>query len=539
MPDTAKPDDKRRVYIADFTAHKARADKAWSDRDPFQKLYNDACEFGIPYRQDAEQIGKGAQRLERVFDSTAIDSAFRAAGQLHQDLFPPDFFKLAPGPIAKAAGKQDKDQLAEFARQLELVTLQVMPFFQTGEFDTASAEMCIDLLPGTGVLFPVEGDDRNPVRWICIPFSQIALACDAYGRVVLIVWRCKQSYRAIKTAFPKGAFPSEFEDAYKATPDSECELRQDFVEDPATGNWTFVAYVEKSTAPITEDQYRVQPMATPRFHRVPGEAYGRGRLLLALPTIKTLNKATELTLKAAAIQLLGIWGYRPGGSFNPDTVRLGPGEFWPMQGTGGVLGPDVTRLDTSSGKVDVGTLITSDLRQQVQSMLGDDRLPADGATPRSATEIMERIKRISQNQLGAYGRVVNETVPVLVRRVVEILYRRKLIAQDIQIDDLLIKVDVISPIAAAVKAAAHSRMIDFLQLVISLKGDPLAANLIVYVDETLRTIGNDFMPASLMVPGDTAKDLERTVGVMATKIAAQMVEAQKKAGAAAVSEATA
>jgi hypothetical protein len=68
-----------------------------------------------------------------------------------------------------------------------------------------------------------------------------------------------------------------------------------------------------------------------RYHRVPGEPYGRGPILLALPTIKTLNKAVELTLKAAAIQMLGIWGYRPGGSFNPDTVRLGPGEIWPMQ----------------------------------------------------------------------------------------------------------------------------------------------------------------------------------------------------------------
>jgi hypothetical protein len=47
-------------------------------------------------------------------------------------------------------------------------------------------------------------------------------------------------------------------------------------------------------------------------------------VLFALPTIKTVNKAQELTLKAAAIQLLGIWGFRAGGTFNPDTVRLGP-----------------------------------------------------------------------------------------------------------------------------------------------------------------------------------------------------------------------
>src|SRR5262249_10141999 len=163
----------------------------------------------------------------------------------------------------------------------------------------------------------------------------------------------------------------------------------------------FAAYLKESEGAIVEETYKTQPMAVPRYHRVPGEPYGRGPIILAMPTIKTLNKALELTLKSAAIQMLGIWGYRPGGAFNPDTVRLGPGEFWPMQATGGVLGPDVTRLDTASGKVDVGQLVTQELRLQVQSMLGDDRLPEKGATPVSATEIMARMKRIQQNYMGA------------------------------------------------------------------------------------------------------------------------------------------
>jgi hypothetical protein len=249
----------------------------------------------------------------------------------------------------------------------------------------------------------------------------------------------------------------------------------------------------------------------------------------ALPTIKTLNKAAELTLKSAAIQMLGIWGYRPGSAFNPDTVRLGPGEFWPMQATGGVLGPDVTRLDPAAGRVDVGQLISQDLRLQVQSMLGDDRLPGETGTPKSATEIMARLKRITQNYLGAYGRVVNETVPVIVKRVIEILYRRKLIDQDIQIDTLLIKVDVLSPIAAAVKAAAHNRITDFFELCLAMKGDPLAVNLIMKVDDALRTIGSDLMPASLIWSADESKALEQTIAQMAGQLAQAMVRQQGQA----------
>lgn len=521
---------KAKYYIADFKTHKTRADKCWSDRDYWQKLYDDACEFAIPYRKSAHRAGKGAQNVDRLFDSTAIESAFRAAGQLHQDLFPPGFFKLGPGAISKAA--LNKSASAQLAQQLESLTHVIAAFFETGEFDTASAEMCIDLMVGTGTLFPVEGDDITPVRFVCLPFDQIAIEIDAYGKVVLIVWRTRLTRRAIKSAFPTGRFPQEFEDALNGGKENdEIELCQDFVEDPKTRRWTFCAYVEKCEETIAEAQYRNQPMAVPRFHRVPSEAYGRGRILLALPTIKTLNKATELTLKAAAIQMLGIWGYRPGGSFNPDTVRLGPGEFWPMQGTGGVLGPDVTRLDASSGKVDVGQLLTQDLRIQVQAMLGDDRLPEKGATPMSATEVMERMKRVAQNYLGAYGRVVNETVPVIVRRVHEILYIKKLIPQDVTIDDLLIKVDVLSPIAAAVKAAAHSRIVDFIQLVIALKGDPLAAELIVKVDDALRTIGADVMPATLMRTPDEQKELEGLIARAAAQIVASQQQAAQQSAA--------
>ncbi len=84
-------------------AHKKRAAKAWSDRAAWDTLYSEAYEFAIPMRRPSSRIGKGATNNERLFDSTAIESSFRAAGQLHADLFPPDFGKLAPGAVAKVS----------------------------------------------------------------------------------------------------------------------------------------------------------------------------------------------------------------------------------------------------------------------------------------------------------------------------------------------------------------------------------------------------------------------------------------------------
>lgn len=164
---------------------------------------------------------------------------------------------------------------------------------------------------------------------------------------------------------------------------------------------------------------------------------------------------------------------------------------------------------------------------QVQSMLGDDRLPDKGATPVSATEIMARMKRISQNYMGAWARIVNEVHPIIVPRVIEILARKNLAGiQHVPIDELLVKLDVLSPITQAVKASAHQRIIEFIQLCTAVKGTPMAAELIVRVDDALRTIGDDLIPPSLMLSKAEAKALQQQMAAAASQIAAAQAQHQ-------------
>jgi hypothetical protein len=230
----------------------------------------------------------------------------------------------------------------------------VQALFLTGEFDTAMHETCVDLAAGFGGLLMLRGTTSAPVRFVNIAADEIAIEPGPYNDLAAIFWRTKMTRRQIRAAFPDGYFDAKFLAGDNVSPDEELDFRQEFVKLP-DGRWQFVAYADVCETPIVTASMRTQPLAVPRYYRVPGEAYGRGPVLLALPTIKTLNKAMELTLKSAAIQMLGIWGYRPGGAFNPDTVRVAPGAFWPMGSTGGVLGPDVTRLDPAAGRIDVGS----------------------------------------------------------------------------------------------------------------------------------------------------------------------------------------
>jgi hypothetical protein len=449
--------------------------------------------------------GKRKSSADRLFDMTAPMSAMYFAGNLQRDLFPAGqpTFVLETGPLAAmligdAGVKQLNRQLDDIARLMH-------PFFNAGDWDTALHEACIDLAVGTGAIMPVKGTRNNPVMFVCIPFDQLAIGVDAIGRVNFISWKQMLTREQLIGAFPNGDYPEGFKDKAKSYPNDELELVQDFWADgDPDGGWHFGAYLKECGNFIVYERYRTQPIAIPRYYRVPGEAYGRGVILTALPSIKTLNKAQELTLKSAAISMLGIWGYRAGGTFNPNTVRMGPGEFWGMQATGGVLGPDVTRLDPASGNLQIGQLVTQGLQEQVKQAMFDERLPDYSGTPRSASEMTGRLQQKANVHIGAFGRLVHEIMPVIVPRVAEILYEFGVLPLQAKIDDLLITVKVRSPMMAALNADRLAAIANYHDLVLAFAGPDKQA-LYLDQDKVMQRIADGLQIDKDLIPDDAAK----------------------------------
>ncbi len=480
---SAAPEGRsRREPPLDMAALKRREAAAWAERDKWSAAYNDAFRWIMPFRRKASS--NAAEDLNHLFDTTAVVSTFNGAARLHQDLFPPGqaFFRLQDGPLIKmfedgtAEGNSAKEA---FKAQLADLSDLLAPFFTTGEWDNACAELCLDLFVGTGNMLILPGDKERPVRFVTLPLEEVALEGGPYGDVSGLFWKVRMKRRAILTAFPHGVFSEQFDEAAEKEPDGEETLRQAFYLDapadhddaddppkPKHARWRFAAWIDQSEAdqPVASGSSRTKPFLSPRYWRLPGAVMGQGPAIFATPIAKTLNRTMELTLKAAAMQIVGIWAYRPGGTFNPDTARVAPGQFWPMQSTGGIMGPDVTRLDTASGRMDVSNIVLQELRMQLQQILHDERLPDSGATPRSASEVMARMSRLKQNHIGAFGRLINEIVPVVVPRVVEILYDAKLITADLKIDQLLVALDVVSPMAQAMKVDRHQPAVEALQL---------------------------------------------------------------------------
>ena len=456
------------------------------------------------------------------------------AGTLQRLLFsqPPS---LVPGPLtrqmAEAHGTQGQRELDKLERDLERTGNFIYPFMEAGDLSTSTHEMCIDLGIGTGFIIPMKGTPEQPIIFHAPPADEVALGGDAYGRVNYATWRRNVGLEALIDAMPDGKFSPEFRAKAVASPSTEVMLYQDFWKRP-DGRWQFAAYTQQNCEEfITSEIYRTKPFASPRYYRVAGEMRGRGPVLLAMPSIKTVNKAQELALKSAAIQMMGIWGYRASGGFDPDTAQMEPGAFWSMQSTGGVMGPDVSRLDPAAGRLDVASMLIEGMQQQIRDAMMDTRLAPTTGTPQSASEIAARLQQNSQVHLGGFMRLWREVYPDIVPRCAEILDSFGYLNGLMNFNQLIVGVGVRSPMSTALDADKIGNIARYAEMVNQLVG-PAKLNEHLIIDEAIDEIGEGLQIEKELVPDSGMRDQIRKANAqmeqqaimaqMATKAAPQI-----------------
>lgn len=518
--------------VKDLKARRAQAEREWS---LFKPLYDEAYDFAIPYRRGLTVGPKGEKRVDRTFDMTAITSAFRFAGKLQQDLCPPGetWLKLEPGPLVPEGAER-----AQLARELEVISRQANAMFMTGDWDLAFHEMGLDLAAGTGAMVI---DDAPPVwrnrgklaTFAAIPSEEVLLEPGLFGDVGGVFWKRKFPARLLRSKWPKGNFSDRLVRIIETKPNDEVEISQDLTLDYETGIRHFVVYHCEDEAPIFTREYRASPWLTPRYFRVPGETWGRGPILLAMPAIKTLNKAQELTLKAAAITMLGIYTAADDGVFNPATAVVAPGQFWKVRSNGGTLGPTISRLPEP--RIDLTQIVLNELRMSVQGAMMDQSLPPDGAAVRSATEILERVKRLASDHVGAFGRLVHEIVLPAGERALEIAYDAKIITVDIGIDQLLVKTRVTSPIAVARYAAQAQNSVEYATIVRGLMSAPPGSMEDLVLDKIplLEDIGRGLgVPERHLVSPQRRQEIQEQVKALVAQAmaTAQLAAAQQQGG---------
>jgi hypothetical protein len=440
-----------------------RHDIALRKKDDFRDLYEDAYEFALPQRNlyDGYWEGKvgGAKKMNRVFDSTAINSVQRFANRLQSGIFPPQrkWFRLEPGPDIP------DDRKPEAQAALDVYNEKLFATIKQSNFDIAMGEFLLDLSVGTAVMMVQPGDDINPINFNPVPQYLVAFEEGANGQVDNVYRRMRIKAEALGRQWPDANIEGQLARLVKDKPTEDIELIEATIFDQKRGDYSYYVIHKETKSEVVFRKMKISPWVVSRYMKVAGEIYGRGPLITALPDIKTLNKTLELLLKNASLAIAGVYTAADDGVLNPNTIKIVPGAIIPVARNGGPQGESLRALPRA-GDFNVSQIVINDLRQNIKRILLDESLPPDNMSARSATEVVERMKELAQNLGSAFGRLINETMVPLVSKVLQVMDDRGLIDLPLRVNGLEVRVSAVAPLAMAQNLEEINNIMQYAQI---------------------------------------------------------------------------
>jgi hypothetical protein len=456
----------------------ARYGAARERRRPMEPLWQACYDHALP-----APTGSAA-----LFDATAADAAEQLAASLLAELTPPwsRWFGLAP---SRALDDSPAGRAATEALEDAAATLQ--GHFDRSNFAIEMHQGFLDLVvAGTAVLLVEEAPlgEASAFRFAAVPLQQAVLEEGPDGRLTTLFREARLRPAALRDRYPGAALP---EAADADTPLRVLEAV--WPEGSAVRHAAILAEDPDRPLLLAEGRFAEHPAIAFRWLKAPGEVWGRGPVMKALPDIRTANKVVELVLKNASIAATGIWQAEDDGVLNPATVQLVPGAIIPKAPGSSGLTPLA-----APGNFDVSQLVLGDLRTRIRSALLADRIGPQQDARRTATEVLERSAETARLLGATYGRLQAELLTPLVTRCLGILRRRGEIPRLALPDGREAAIRYESPLARVQGRADAANTLLFLQSVNALGGVAAAQVDAAAATRWLaRTLG---APAEVLVP---------------------------------------
>lgn len=398
-----------------------RADKAKHRLQMASTLHRECMRYAMPERDATTGYTEGAERTRHVYDSTATIGVNRFANRLVQAMFPAQqrWSELERGPSLRNLSEAEAKAVDE---DLELASRVIFEAIADSNFDLAIVEAALDLACSTAVMTcepgRVGGRWGAPLlRFQALPLGTVGIEDGLFGAPEgFFHWRAIAG-EDIERVWPDATIPPELGEQIRADPKREHDVIHLCVFEPARARWRVAVLWQKHA--LVDRSSRTSPFVAMRWLKAAGDVYGRGPLVQALPDIRTVNKAKELTLKNAAIEAAGVYTARDDGVLNPHAVRIVPGGVIPVASNGTTgAGRSLDRLP--SGRFDLSLFVIEEMQKTIRKTLFDDPLPDEIRSNVSATEIAERMALYAQDT-GSFGRLYADGVKPLMWRIVDVL----------------------------------------------------------------------------------------------------------------------
>jgi len=397
--------------------------------------------YAMPERNTIDDYSPGQEKREYVFDSTAIDGLEDYANRMESQVVPPsvNWMKL------EAGSDIPEDESEEVAEGLDETTKIVFNHIRSSNFSSQIHESFLDLGVSTGAIIVEAGDGiQSSLNFRSVSLSELILERSSRG-IAETVWRdITVQAGDIPFIWPQANLTEALKRIVEEKPEEDVSLIEGVML-VGTDEYEDVLIYEEEATFLYQNTVESSPWIVFRETTIPGEVYGRGRVMRVLPDIKSVNIMMEDYLKGLNFQANPIFMATDDGVINPFTTTLTPGSITPV-GSNDSRNPSLTQLPIA-GNLQLLEFAIRGLQDVIRRALMSKPFGNIEETPvRTATEMSIRNADNAQTQVGASGRIQAELLERLVARCVYILKKAGKVP-DIRVDGREVKIKYTSPIA--------------------------------------------------------------------------------------------
>lgn len=389
----------------------------------WRPVWQDLADYILPTRKNiVTKRTPGASQTDKLVDSTAPDSAIKLAAFIAGSLT-----NMAIRWFSLKMRSEELNNDKETSVWLDSCAEEIYLALRQSNFNTESQELYTDLAVfGTGCMLieekEADGKEFGGYRFRTEAIGTYVIGENADGLVDTLMRMVSMPVSAAAQRFGKEKLSEASRKLLEKNPDASIDIVHAIVpRHTAPGKlkknkpWAsyYIEYEKKNI--LDEGGYDENPAVVVRWSKTAGEDYGRGPGHIALPDIKTLNKADELTLRGWAKIIAPPLKAREDGVLGrvrtqPESINI-------------VRDMDALQPMEQGGKWDVNAALTTDRRASIRRMFFADQLQLPDKTIITATEVDRRIELMQQILGPTMGRLEYEYLNPLISRCFKLLLR--------------------------------------------------------------------------------------------------------------------
>lgn len=388
-------------------------ERLYNAQGNWRSLWQDVADYIIPKRSNIlQQNSPGTKQTTRLFDSTAIHANELLAASMKQAITPSNtqWFSLRIRDESLMDNPTVVKWLEECSRKMFLA-------FHQSNFDSEVHELDLDLGAfGMGAVFAEETIPFKGLRFHACAMGDYCIEEDAEGMVDSLIRKTRITARAAFKKWGKNVGEKIGKMLEKDPEKLVSFLHMVVPMDGRPGIYQgYYVNLDHKEMPEKPKIFLEMPYLVPRWGKTAGEDYGRGPGFIAMPDIKTLNKAVQLELKALGKMIdppmkqsdggvIGVPKIQPGGmtTVRPNAI------FEAMQ----------FNIDLKPCQIK-----SEDLKKSIRTIFFSDQLQFQDTPQMTAAEAYIRYE-LMQRLLGpTLGRMEREFLNPLIRRCFGIMFR--------------------------------------------------------------------------------------------------------------------